>query len=52
VIRTRGELPDIEFVSTHRQDRLRHTQDGWRIAHRTIIIDHSVLQVRNLSFFL
>ena len=52
VIRTRGELADIEFVSTHRQDRLRRTQDGWRIAHRTIIIDHSVLQVRNLSFFL
>ena len=52
VIRTRGELPDIEFVSTHRHDRLRRTEDGWKIAHRTITIDHSVLQVRNLSFFL
>lgn len=52
IYRSRGELPEYELISTQRNDLLRRTQDGWRIARRTIVVDQSVLAVRNLSYFL
>ncbi len=52
IYRSRGELPDYELLSTQRTDLLRRTESGWRIARRTIIVDQSVLSVRNLSYFL
>jgi 3-phenylpropionate/cinnamic acid dioxygenase small subunit len=52
IYRSRGELPEYELLSTQRTDLLRRTQSGWRIARRTIVVDQSVLAVRNLSYFL
>ncbi len=52
IYRSRGELPEYELLSTGRTDILRRTEAGWRIARRTIVVDQSVLAVRNLSYFL
>lgn len=52
IYRSRGELPEYELLSTQRTDLLRKTEAGWRIARRTIVVDQSVLLVRNLSYFL
>lgn len=52
IYRSRGELPEYELLSTQRTDLLRRTEAGWRIARRTIVVDQSVLAVRNLSYFL
>jgi 3-phenylpropionate/cinnamic acid dioxygenase small subunit len=39
------------FVGT-RQDLLRRTAGGFKIARRTIILDQAVLSAKNISIFL
>lgn len=52
VYRSRGELPRYELLSGQRRDVLRQRPEGWRIAHRVVILDQSVLATYNLSYFL
>jgi biphenyl 2,3-dioxygenase beta subunit len=51
VYRTRMETDQDTFVGT-RQDVLRHTDSGFKIARRTIILDQAVLNAKNISIFL
>ena len=43
---------DHQILSGYREDVLRRTEDGWRIARRTIVLDANVLLDKNLSVFL
>jgi 3-phenylpropionate/cinnamic acid dioxygenase small subunit len=52
LVRNRWDLPTWELISARREDVLRRTPDGWRIARRTIFIDQSTLAVANLAIFL
>jgi biphenyl 2,3-dioxygenase beta subunit len=51
VYRTRMEADQDTFVGT-RQDVLRRTDSGFKIARRTIILDQAVLNAKNISIFL
>ena len=51
VYRTRMDTDQDWFVGT-RHDILRRERDGFKLAHRTIILDQSVLAAKNLSIFL
>lgn len=51
IYRSRGELPRYELLSGERRDVLRRTTDGWKIAHRVVVLDQSVLGTYNLSYF-
>lgn len=50
VHRTRAEGRTDRFLGT-RRDRLRRTDDGWRIAGRTVYLNAGVLQAPNLELF-
>ena len=50
VYRNRLET-EQDFYVGRRQDILRRVDGGWRIARRTIILDHNVLPSKNLSVF-
>ena len=50
VYRNRVEDETDVFVGK-REDRLRRTPEGWRIAARTILLDQSVLLAKNLTLF-
>jgi biphenyl 2,3-dioxygenase subunit beta len=50
VYRTRMEADQDMFVGT-RQDLLRRTDGGFKIAKRTIILDQAVLSAKNISVF-
>ena len=50
VYRTRMETDQDTFVGT-RQDVLRRTDSGFKIARRTIILDQAVLNAKNISIF-
>ena len=39
-------------LSAGREDLLRRTGDGWRLARRTILLDDSVVRSQNLAIFL
>ncbi|HEY1260643.1 MAG TPA: 3-phenylpropionate/cinnamic acid dioxygenase subunit beta [Stellaceae bacterium] len=43
---------DHQLLSGYREDGLRKTKDGWKIARRTIVLDANVLLDKNLSVFL
>lgn len=51
VFRSHLETDQDLFVGT-RQDILRKVNGQWKIARRTIILDHAVLTAKNLSIFL
>lgn len=51
VYRSRLETDQDFFVGT-REDILRKVDGHWKIAKRTIILDHAVLTAKNLSIFL
>jgi biphenyl 2,3-dioxygenase subunit beta len=51
VYRTRMETDQDIFVGTKR-DILRRTNDSFKIAKRTIILDQAVLSAKNISVFL
>lgn len=50
IYRNRGETETALLVGK-REDLLRRVDGGWRIARRKIILDQSVLLVKNLTFF-
>jgi len=43
---------DHQILSGYRDDLLRRTDMGWKIARRTIVLDANVLLDKNLSVFL
>src|SRR3954453_21843977 len=42
LFRSRGDVREAALVSAGREDLLRRTADGWRLARRTILVDESV----------
>jgi phthalate 3,4-dioxygenase subunit beta len=50
--RSRGDVRDAALISAGREDLLRRSADGWRLARRTILVDDSVLRAQNLAIFL
>jgi 3-phenylpropionate/cinnamic acid dioxygenase small subunit len=52
VYRSRGSQPDADLFSGERQDRLRRSQDGWRLVSRLITLDQAVVGARTISIFL
>lgn len=52
LFRSRGDVREGSFVSAGREDLLRRTPDGWKLARRTILVDDSVMRMQNLAIFL
>ncbi|MGB3442779.1 MAG: 3-phenylpropionate/cinnamic acid dioxygenase subunit beta [Actinophytocola sp.] len=52
LFRSRGDVREPAIVSAGREDLLRSTPEGWRLARRTIMVDESVLRIQNLAVFL
>jgi len=50
--RSRGDVREPAVLSAGREDVLRRTADGWRLARRVIAVDDSVLRTQNLAIFL
>ncbi|MGH7389374.1 MAG: 3-phenylpropionate/cinnamic acid dioxygenase subunit beta [Candidatus Rokuibacteriota bacterium] len=50
VYRNRVET-ETDLLVGKREDRLRRVDGGWKIARRKIVLDQSVLLVKNLTFF-
>jgi 3-phenylpropionate/cinnamic acid dioxygenase small subunit len=50
VYRTRGEI-EQDFYIGRREDVLRRSDGGWKIARRKIILDQNVLLAKNVSIF-
>ena len=48
--RTRLET-DLNLFAGRREDMLRKTGEGWRIARRKILLDQNVVLAKNLSVF-
>lgn len=52
LFRSRGDVNEAALVSCGREDLLRLTDQGWKLARRTIHLDESVLRMQNLAVFL
>jgi len=52
LFRSRGDVSESALFSCGRQDVLRQSELGWKLAHRTIFADESVLRMQNLAVFL
>jgi hypothetical protein len=52
LFRNRGDVHPGSLVSAGREDLLRNTADGWKLARRTILVDESVMRMQNLAIFL
>ena len=50
--RGRGDSPDYALLVSERQDLLRRTSDGLRLARRVILLSHTTLPTQNLGVFL
>lgn len=50
IYRNRVET-ETDLLVGKREDLLRRVDGGWRIARRKVILDQSVLLVKNLTFF-
>lgn len=50
--RTRGDIAEPEQLVGSRHDRLRPEIGGWRLASRTVYLDHSTLPMQNLAILL
>jgi phthalate 3,4-dioxygenase beta subunit len=50
--RSRGDVREPALLSAGREDLLRQTAGGWRLARRTVLVDDSVLRTQNLAIFL
>lgn len=50
--RSRGDSPTLESLTARRDDVVRRTAAGWRLAQRTIWIDQATLGMANLAVFL
>jgi 3-phenylpropionate/cinnamic acid dioxygenase small subunit len=42
---------DENIFAGYREDELRRTDDAWKIARRTIVLDSNVIRSKNLSMF-
>lgn len=51
-VRSHSDVADVRIVSAERDDLIRRTADGWRLARRDIYLVQSTLGVPNLAFFL
>jgi len=52
LFRNRGDVHPGSLVSAGREDLLRQTPEGWKLARRTILVDDSVMRMQNLAIFL
>jgi 3-phenylpropionate/cinnamic acid dioxygenase small subunit len=52
LFRSRGDVREGSLVSAGREDLLRRTPDGWKLARRTIMVDDAVIRMQNLAIFL
>ena len=52
LFRSRGDVREPDLLSGRRNDTLRRTPDGLRLARREVILDESVLRTQNLAVFL
>jgi phthalate 3,4-dioxygenase beta subunit len=52
LFRSRGDVNESALVSCGREDQLRWCDDQWKLAHRMITADESVLRMQNLAVFL
>lgn len=52
LFRNRGDVHPGSLVSAGREDLLRRTPEGWKLARRTILVDDSVMRMQNLAIFL
>lgn len=50
--RNQGDDTDHDLIACERFDTVRRTDDGLRLADRTVHLDQTILATRNLSFFL
>jgi 3-phenylpropionate/cinnamic acid dioxygenase small subunit len=50
--RSRGDVREAALLSAAREDLLRRSAAGWRLARRTVLVDDSVLRTQNLAIFL
>lgn len=48
LVRSRGDVPDLAFLSAERRDVIRHTPNGLRLARRVILSDQTVLGLESL----
>ncbi len=51
IYRTRGDVPSHDLLSAVREDVLRKVDGQWRLASRTVYLDHSVITTPNLAIF-
>ena len=51
VYRNRVET-ETDLLVGKREDTLRRVDGGWKIARRMVVLDQSVLLVKNLTFFI
>jgi 3-phenylpropionate/cinnamic acid dioxygenase small subunit len=52
LFRSRGDVREHDLLSGRRNDTLRRTPDGLRLARREVVLDESVLRTQNLAVFL
>ncbi len=52
LFRSRGDVNEAALVSCGRDDVLRRCDGEWKLAHRVITVDESVLRMQNLAVFL
>lgn len=52
LFRSRGDVREGALISAGREDLLRRTPDGWRLARRNITVDDAVIRMQNLAIFL
>jgi 3-phenylpropionate/cinnamic acid dioxygenase small subunit len=52
LFRNRGDVREGAFVSAGREDLLRRTPEGWKLARRTVMVDDAVIRMQNLAIFL
>lgn len=50
--RTRGDIAQPEQLVGERHDRLVRSDGGWKLAARTVYLDHSTLPMQNLAILL
>lgn len=50
--RNQGDTTDYDLIACEREDTVRRTDDGLKIAERIVYLDSTILGTRNLSFFL
>ncbi|HET9731436.1 MAG TPA: 3-phenylpropionate/cinnamic acid dioxygenase subunit beta [Acidimicrobiales bacterium] len=52
LFRSRGDVRPPAFISAGRHDLLRRVHGRWKLAHRLVLVDESVLRTQNLAIFL